>query len=239
MVKVLVAAVPLLVAVCSTAGAALVQLEGDLGNQTSTGAVQPLAVGNTLVEAFSFNAATGTLTGEVHAANQGAVLDLRITNLVYQATADGAAPGAHSIELYVGQEYAAAPGPYTANHVLNGTADLDVGQSAFALLLGTHNFSTLLPSVSDTVTGPGTGLPLSDGPAGQVVNLGSNIYVIEARLILSFDGGFAAPTTITLPASAHITATLVPEQAASGWMLLAGLLPAIVALAYRRRSRNR
>lgn len=235
MVKVLVAAIAAVLAVCSTADAALVQLEGDLGNQTFTGAVQPLAVGNTLVETFSASTLTGTLTGEVHAANQGATLDLRITNLVYQATDEGAVPGAHSIELYVGQEYAAAPGPYTATHALNGTADLDNGQSAFALLLGTHNFSIVLPSVSDTVTGPGNGLPLSDGPAGQIVNLGSNIYVIEARLILSFDGGFAAPTTITLPASAHVTAALVPEPAASGWMLLAGLLPAMLGLLYRRR----
>lgn len=220
-------AVALALGVAGSAQGALVNLQGDLGNQTwPGGSALPLAPGNTIVEPFSVVAGTGTLTGEVHAENIGGVFGLTITNLVYEATADGAAPGAHSIELSVGQEYVAAPGPYNATHEFNGTAELGAGQNAFVSMLTTHNFSDVLPSISDTVSGPGAAVPFGAGPAGVASNAASTVYVIETILILSLDGGFPPTASITLPASAHTTATLVPAPGVLGMALGFGVVGA-------------
>ncbi|MEX2672911.1 MAG: hypothetical protein WD294_12475 [Phycisphaeraceae bacterium] len=215
------------------AQAALVQLEGDLGTPSWTGVQQPLGPGVSIIEPFSVTTQTGSLTGEVHAENLGNAFDLTVTNLVYEASADGVVPNAHSIEFYVGQEYQSTPGTYTAEHELTGTADLAAGQSADVGMQTTHNFSGNLPGIFDSVAGPGTGIAFNAGPASQVVTTG-NIYVIETWVSLSFYGGFASPATITLPASAHTTATVVPEPAA-GSVLLGGMM----VLAARRRNKRR
>lgn len=206
------------------ADATVITLSGDLGNQSWTGAPQPLAVGGTVIETFSHTDATGTLTGEVHAENLGGAFNLTITNLVYEALADGAAPGAHSIELYVGQEFVAGPGTYTGEHEVAGTASLAAGQEASVNMQSTHQFSNMLPSIFDSATGPGAVVPLAAGPANSTFTTTSNIYSIETYLALTLSGGFATPSSITLPASAHASATLIPAPGAMGLLLCGGLL---------------
>lgn len=212
----------------------LIQLEGDFGTQNTSGTTVLLGVGNTVTENFSFTHATGTLTGDVVAQNLGAAFELTITNLSYEPTAAGAVTGVHSIELYVGQEYVATAGVYNASHDFAGTSDLGAGQNASINMQTTHNFSATLPGLFDTVAGGGVGLPLSDGPVAQNVTTTGNIHVIETWLALTIDGGVAASSKIVLPASAHVSATLVPESA-TFWLLL----PLAVWLAFRAGAKRR
>ena len=204
--------------------ATMIQLQGDLGAATWSGPAQPLAMGDSNVQPFNVTTPTGALTGEVWTENLGNAFTLTVTNLVYEAFDEGAAPNAHSIEIYVGQEYISTPGPYNVEHEVSGTADLGAGQNAYIGMQTTHNFATALPSLFASVTGVGTGIPFSAGPAGQAVTTTSNLYVIETWLALSFDGGFPPTATITLPASAHTSAQLVPEPATAGTLGLSLLL---------------
>lgn len=206
---------------------AMVELEGDLGTQTWPGTSPlPLAPGPAVVEPFSLTTATGSVSGDVISTNSGTFVELTLTNFTYTASADGAAPGAHSIELSIAQEFNVGAGPYTATHSITGTADLGAGQNVFAQLMSTHNFTEILPTLSDTASGAGTGLPLAAGPAGQTVNhgVGAGPYVIEKTVFLSFDGGFANPASISLPASATTTVTLIPEPSILGLLAASVLL---------------
>ena len=203
----------------------MVQLEGDLGNQT-WGSSLPLAPGPAVVDPFTLTTATGTVDGDVISTNTGTAVELTLTDFTYTANADGNVPGAHSIELTISQEFDVAAGPYNATHSISGSADLGAGQNAFVLLDATHNFTEVLPTISDTTAGVGTGLPLAAGPAGQLVNHGAGAgpYVIEKKVILSFDGGFATPVDISLPSSATTTATLIPEPSIIGLLVASALL---------------
>jgi hypothetical protein len=200
-------------------------LSGDLGGGTFVGT--PISLpGSTFTLPFSQTAPAGTIVGDIIVTNDptGTIFDMTITNLVYTCTAVNTA-GFGDVMLVINHVYATAGvGPYTGSHALAGS--WTSGPNSVVQLDSLHDVgltnTPILPGLLATTS------PFALGPFSVNVpaTASANTYAIQATLRLRTDGLGA----ITLPSSAHINATLVPEPAG-----LSALLLGAGAITMRRR----
>lgn len=205
----------------------VINMTGDLGTASLTGIASPVSLTNTTAtQSFSWAGPGGTISGDVIVADDptGTIFTMTITNLFLTVTGpNSAGVPALDVTLTVDHLYQSATGfgTYTGSHALSGSwtnaptswVQLDSTQD-----VGYANqpLSTLLASSS----------PFSlSSSSPVVVTSGSGKYGIQAILHLHADG----LGTITLPSSAHISATLVPAP---------GMLPLLGLASITRRRRR-
>lgn len=201
-----------LLALAGGAHAQFVDLYGDLGTQSTTGApFSPVNSTNTVP--FSWTAPAGNITGDVIVANDptGTIFDITITNLTYNCVLPNLS-GFGDVILVVQHTFATSgSGTYFGSQSLAGSwtsgpnskVQLDSLQD-----MGGANVN--LPSLLALTS------PFSLGPVGASFLSPSPTYTIQAVLRLQADGVGG----INLPSSAHVSAQLVP---APGSLALLGL----------------
>jgi hypothetical protein len=215
-----------LIALAGAAHAQQINMTGDLGTASLTGLASPVSLTNTTSTTnFSWAGPGGSITGDVIVSNDptGTIFTMTITNLALSVTGpNSAGVPALDVTLTVDHLYQSATGfgTYTGSHALSGfwtnlptsyvqldsTQDVGYANTPLTTLLATSSPFALSSS------------------SPVVVTSGSGKYGIQAVLHIFADG----LGTVTLPTSAHISATLVP---APGALALLALSP----LAARRR----
>lgn len=204
--------------------ASSINLVGDLGPNTWTGAVfSPISTTTTtpfsqIVPGF------GDVAGDVIATNTGGTaFSLVVTNLTFNALVPGPSAGMMDVGFIIRHDFQplVVPGLYTSSHQLNGswtTATGNVVQLESYHDVGGSNIA--LPGLFELNTAANPTFNL--GPGTAVVPSGLPVYSVEMHLRMRIDGiGF-----INLPTSADVFVTLIPAPTTLLPMALAGLLAA-------------
>lgn len=206
------------------AQAQIINLFGDLGTGTTLGT--PFSpINSTFTQSFTQTAAAGTITGDVIVTNDptGTIFTMTITNLAYTCTVANAA-GTGDVIVVVDHTYITSGfGTYVGTQSLSGS--WTSGPNSLVQLDSIHDFTASnvsLPTLLATTS------PFALGPVSATATTTGLIYQIRTILRLQTDG----LGTITLPTSAHITATLVPGPTGAAALGLLG----VAASARRRRS---
>lgn len=201
-----------------------VDLLGDLGNNSWTGALFS-PINSTTTTSFTHTLpGVGSIAGDLIATNTGGTtFDLVVTNLTYTVVASPNTNNLTDVLLTFTHDFMplTLPNVFFSSHSLSGTwstnplhvVQLESWHDPFG-----NNIQ--LPSLSDTNTLSTTTFNL--GPAGTLVPVPvtSGVYTIHAHLRLRMDG----TGTIMLPTSADINVQAVPETASAALLLLGGAL---------------
>jgi hypothetical protein len=204
------------------AHASVVNVSGDLGTASVTGAFFS-PINSSTITNFSLNLpGVGSIVGDVFANNTaGSSFALRITNLTYTAIGP---TGLLDVEVVAQHLYqTSGTGSYNTSHQLTGfwsTASNNAVQLDSILDFNVSNFS--LPTISQINTGNTTSFNVGSAASSTT---SSAMFLVQTTLRMRIDGA----GSIVLLSSADTYVDFVP---APGAMAIAGLS---AAFAVRRR----